>query len=332
VRRIQLPGTSLETSVLGFGCAPLMGKVGRRESLALLELAHSLGVSHIDTARSYGYGESESMVGDFIARRRDEVTVTTKFGIAPPRGTRALSLAKSVARRVLARAPRLRTALGRRAGVGGTPGSFTLAEATTSFETSLRELRTDHVDMLLLHEPSIDDLRSGELLGFLQACVDQGKARQFGIASRVPETLEILSESPEYARVIQIPDDVLERSVERMPALRERPRFIHSAIREALPRIRGHLDAEPERQATWSRRLDVDCADPTVLGGLLIGYALQVNPDGVVLFGSQSEDHVRAAVDLTAGAQALSGDQIRRFAELVAGGFGTGKQPALAPD
>ena len=321
MKRVQLPGTGIETSNLGIGCAPLMGGVGRRESLALLELAHSLGVTHIDTARSYGYGEAESMVGDFIAGRRDAVTVTTKLGITAPRHSRALSLAKSAARKTLARAPRIRAMMSRRAGEAITAGHFTVEEANASFETSLRELRTDYVDLLLLHEPRVADLDSEALLEFLESCVESGKTRQYGIASPVRDTLEILADKPAYAHVLQIPDDILERNVERLSTLRERPLFTHSAIREALPRTRTYLEERPELRASWSTTLGADCSDSTVLGALVLGYALRANPSGVVLFGSKNERHIRAAVERTMGESAFSGDIIEQFARLVEDAF-----------
>ena len=76
MRAVALPGTELAPSRLAFGSAPLMARLGRRESVRLLEVAHDSGITHFDTARSYGYGEAESAVGDFLvgtAGRGDRV-------------------------------------------------------------------------------------------------------------------------------------------------------------------------------------------------------------------------------------------------------------------
>ena len=43
-----------------------MARLGRRESVRLLEVAYDSGITHFDTARSYGYGEAESAVGEFL--------------------------------------------------------------------------------------------------------------------------------------------------------------------------------------------------------------------------------------------------------------------------
>ena len=44
----------------------MMGRVGRKASLAALTAAYDNGVIFYDTARSYGYGESEALLGDFF--------------------------------------------------------------------------------------------------------------------------------------------------------------------------------------------------------------------------------------------------------------------------
>ena len=111
MRTVRLPGTDLTPSRLGFGTSLLMARLGRRESVRLLEVAHESGITHFDTARAYGYGEAESAVGDFLAGRRDAVTVTTKVGLLPPRNSRGLRAAKAVARAAVSRAPALRARL-----------------------------------------------------------------------------------------------------------------------------------------------------------------------------------------------------------------------------
>ena len=67
MRRVELPGSELRLSRLGFGTAGLMARLGRRESVRLVEIAHDSGITHFDTARAYGYGEAESALGDFLA-------------------------------------------------------------------------------------------------------------------------------------------------------------------------------------------------------------------------------------------------------------------------
>ena len=55
--------------------------------------------------------------------------------------------------------------------------------AIRSLETSLRELHTDYVDLLLLHEATLADAASKPLIDALQEQVARGTVRAFGVAS-----------------------------------------------------------------------------------------------------------------------------------------------------
>ena len=100
MRQVTLPGTNIKASSWGYGCASLMAQTSRAESVMLLETAFDAGVTYYDVARSYGYGEAESAVGDFLRGKRDQITLATKLGISPPAQTRSLAMAKSVVRRI----------------------------------------------------------------------------------------------------------------------------------------------------------------------------------------------------------------------------------------
>lgn len=169
----------MRSCILGFGYASLGGRRGRSESLRLLEAAYDAGITHFDVARSYGYGENESILGDFTSTKRDKVTITTKFGILPARRPAGLKAAKSIAKKLVALNPGMRRVLNQRAAKRAAKvyagGHFTVQDAKSSLESSLQELRTDYIDILLLHECKPKDLDSNELLEFLKACVEEGK-------------------------------------------------------------------------------------------------------------------------------------------------------------
>src|SRR3954466_9123193 len=58
----------------------------RREAIATLRRGLDLGLNHIDTAEMYGDGESEALVGEALAGRRDEAFVVSK--VLPQNSTR----------------------------------------------------------------------------------------------------------------------------------------------------------------------------------------------------------------------------------------------------
>src|SRR5437867_2902058 len=81
MKRLRLANTSLEVSALGFGCVSLTTHADRRDARALLDLAYDSGITHFDTARVYGQGQSEAILGEFIRDKRDRVTIATKCGL-----------------------------------------------------------------------------------------------------------------------------------------------------------------------------------------------------------------------------------------------------------
>ena len=172
----------IRCSALGFGCAPMLGRVGRKASLAALGAAYDAGVSFFDTARSYGYGEAEGLLGEFLRGRREQVVVSTKFGIVPVRVGVMQRAMKPVARAVLRVAPGVRGVMRGRLEAQSSGGHFSVAALHESLEASLRALRTEYVDLLWMHEPAGSVLQQEELLDALEGLVVQGKVRRFGVS------------------------------------------------------------------------------------------------------------------------------------------------------
>ena len=173
-------------SVLGFGCAALLGRASRKESLTALATAFDAGITFYDTARSYGYGGSEGLLGEFFAGRRDQVVICTKFGILPASSGGWKQKIKPIARAVVKAIPALRKAAQAQAATQFVGGQFDLATLKSSFETSLRELRTDYVDMLILHAAPESVLAQDDLLEAMGRLVEAGKVRMAGISAELP--------------------------------------------------------------------------------------------------------------------------------------------------
>ena len=68
----------IRASVLGFGCGSVMGRVGREESLRAMNVAWDAGITLFDTARSYGFGEAEAVLGEFLSGKREQAVIATK--------------------------------------------------------------------------------------------------------------------------------------------------------------------------------------------------------------------------------------------------------------
>jgi aryl-alcohol dehydrogenase-like predicted oxidoreductase len=208
MQSIALSNLDLRTPALGFGCSAVMGRVGRKASLAALTAAYDAGVIFYDTARSYGYGESEALLGEFLHGRRDRVLLSTKFGIRPTPASPLKRALKPLARALLRLAPSARRTMQRQLASMSSTGHFSVAALHESLHESLRALRTDYVDFLFLHEAPMSVLQQDDLFAALRQLVAAGKIRRFGIASQ-PEVIEAaMAASVPGLQTVQFPCDL----------------------------------------------------------------------------------------------------------------------------
>jgi aryl-alcohol dehydrogenase-like predicted oxidoreductase len=180
---------SIRSSVLGFGCASIGGAVDVRTGLRAMHDAFELGVNHFDTAPSYGYGESEKRLGQFVKGRRERIVLATKFGIqvsTAARVTRPLkpivrSLKSAIKSRASGPDPRLGavsnllSGMFKRVHIDG-------QTLTKSVHCSLRVLGTDYLDYVFLHEPEDRLSRIDDVLEAVTALKTGGQIRGFGIS------------------------------------------------------------------------------------------------------------------------------------------------------
>jgi D-threo-aldose 1-dehydrogenase len=315
MHQIKLPSMEIHVSRIGFGTSMLMSRLNRQQSERLLYTALDAGITHFDTAPLYGYGEAERALGDAIKGRRETVTVTTKVGILPPKRSPLLTIAKYASRKVAARIPHLRARLRQKAQSMVVSGVFDILAVTRSLENSLRQLQTDYVDFLLLHECSEADLQKPELLEFLRTVQHQGKVRYYGVATTAPSTQAALSRFPEYAPVVQFPNSAFERNIETLDLHTGPAIFTHSSLSFGFAQFCSELATHPPSIFAWNERLGVNCLDRRALGEITLQYAMYQNPNGVVLFSSTSQEHIRA--NAATASKPLSAPRMRDFLELV---------------
>jgi myo-inositol catabolism protein IolS len=145
--------TDLKVSALGFGCWEIGGTYGRideedfRRSVAR---AIDSGVTCFDTAEAYGMGVSEEALARALGGRRNDVVIATKFGV----GYEEMPNRRDSSR----------------------------ARVLASIDKSLRRLRTDHVDIYLVHWPD-PNTPLDETMRALDDIVGQGKARYIGVSN-----------------------------------------------------------------------------------------------------------------------------------------------------
>jgi diketogulonate reductase-like aldo/keto reductase len=145
----------------------------RKEELTTLRLGLERGARLIDTAEMYGDGRAEELVAEAIAGRRDEAFLVTK--VYPHNASR----------------DKMRLAC----------------------ERSLRRLKTDRIDLYLLHWRGSVPLH--ETVEAFEALVHGGKIRRWGVSNLDVEDMDELFACP-GARGCQT-DQVLYNLVRRQP-------------------------------------------------------------------------------------------------------------------
>ncbi len=133
--------TGLHVPVLGFGAMQAGDpRIGEEHAARLLNLALDLGLTLIDTARSYGL--SEERIGRHLAHRRAEFVLSTKVGYD----------------------------------ADGFP-DWTYGCVVAGVEAACKRLHTDVIDIVHLHSCDLDRLESGEVVEALEDCRRAGKLR-----------------------------------------------------------------------------------------------------------------------------------------------------------
>lgn len=268
-----------------------------------LAAAYDAGINFFDTARSYGYGESETLLGEFLQGRRDKVLISTKFGILPVKTSWWKNAIKPVARRMLDAVPAGRKLIQKQVKAQFEEGMFTVSVLRKSLEESLRRLKTDHVDFLFAHSAPIAILENHELLRELERLVQSGAVRLAGI-SMSPDVLpHVLERRPAFLKAFQFPCNVFERSL--LQTLYNTPRkedlvLIANQLFGGVIRVaecRKVLQAlVHDERAPVSLRKKVLKVDDQILAELVLNSVLNATNIDIVVPAMMKQRHLESNV------------------------------------
>ena len=177
MRTKQLGKSDLQVSVVALGTWPMggttYGHVDDSESIATIQAALDAGINLIDTAPAYGDGRAETVVGNAIKGRRDQVIIATKVGVV--------------------RKP------------GGKWRDLTPASIRQQIEGSLRRLNVDTIDLYQIHWPD-PDTPIEDSIAELVKLREEGKFRYLGVSNfdtglmdSVTRMTELASLQPHYS-------------------------------------------------------------------------------------------------------------------------------------
>lgn len=296
LEQLRILGTH-STARLGFGCSNLLGDKTRTEGLTLLHAAYDAGIRHFDVARYYGYGEAEDMVGEFAAARREEITITTKFGLQPLTVASAMQGPMQLARKLVRSFPPLRKLVQRNVHSLVKSGQFDLATARSSLDTSLKKLRTEYIDLLLLHEPKVEDCND-ELLLFLENARRDGKIRGFGVGGDFNNLKALVERWPSFTTYAQFENSLVAQNLRTFEAIRPSTSLLtltYGAF-SAVDPIKQRIAADAHFAERSTQLLQVDLRNSSITAGVILRHALWRNTGGIVLFRSASSERIKANI------------------------------------
>ncbi len=307
-----------EIGKIGFGTPALLSLDSERERQALLGAAFDAGITHFDTAPYYGYGEAERILGRFAVDRRDQITITTKFGIAPPSLPGGVSLVGTVKRLVKRFGP-VRNILAKQAGKLVRRGAYGVEDARRSLEESLRSLRTEYIDVFLLHEGGAEDC-TPELLAFLKDRKSAGVIVHFGVGSKFSKVNEVATRQRPFAGVLQFENSITRGNLQRLQCGSGGSFITHGALGQSFREVEQAVATDTSFRDLCSAALGANVMQQGILAAAMLHWARKDNPEGPVLFSSRSKQRVAAAV-ATLNDSAFADDQIARFADVIRNRF-----------
>jgi aryl-alcohol dehydrogenase-like predicted oxidoreductase len=192
VNRRILGRTGLAVSEIGFGAWAIggdrfgnsYGPTDDAEAARAIRRAVDLGCNFFDTADVYGHGHSETLLGEALQGMRDKVILATKVG------------GNFYNRDVH---PLMRERIGQATGqsLDTLPeGAVLPVTHDTNFspgyirfavEQSLKRLKTDYLDLLQLHNPSMGQISDMSTYEVLEDLKKEGLIRFYGVSVHPPE-------------------------------------------------------------------------------------------------------------------------------------------------
>src|SRR5271166_1573225 len=181
---VEIPGTGLRVSRVALGTWAMggwmWGGTDQRDAVATIRAALRQGINLIDTAPVYGFGVSEEIVGTALAGMRKQAVITTKTGLEWRDG------------KIYRNASR--------------------ARILQEVDDSLRRLRTDYIDIYLVHwpDPLVPVEETAEAM---RSLYEQGKIRAIGVSNfSVVQASRFRSVAPVH--VLEPPYNLFERAIE----------------------------------------------------------------------------------------------------------------------
>jgi aryl-alcohol dehydrogenase-like predicted oxidoreductase len=210
--------TGLQVPVVGFGSMTIggiFGPVDDAVSIQALHAAIDAGMRFIDTSDAYGAGHSERVIGRFLRERpdRDQIIICTKGGNNMVTGAR----------------------------------NFTPEYIRGCVEGSLQRLGIEAIDLYLLHNPSVQNLKAGDSFELLEKYKAEGKIKHWGVSLNTLEECELAVADGRPA-VLQMEYNLLDQEAEGVFA---KAKAAGVGVISRVPLKRGLLSGRIDEQTQF---------------------------------------------------------------------------------
>ncbi|NRU24271.1 putative oxidoreductase [Clostridium beijerinckii] len=159
MKNIDIGNSGIKASEIGLGCMR-MASVEKSEAEKIIKTSLEEGINFFDHADIYGGGKSEEVFADAIkmdSSIREKMIIQTKCSIVP-----------------------------------GIMYDFSKEHILNSVDASLKRLKTDYVDTLLLHRPDTL-MEPEEVAEAFSKLHESGKVKYFGVSNHTPMQIELLN-------------------------------------------------------------------------------------------------------------------------------------------
>jgi aryl-alcohol dehydrogenase-like predicted oxidoreductase len=291
--------TGLNVSEIGFGAWQLCnndswGGMDEQTAHRLVHEAVERGINLFDTAPNYAHTKSERVLGDALRGRRDGVVLVSKFGHTPEG-----------------------------------PKEFTVDWFWDSLDGSLERLRTDYLDVLLLHNPPAGMYAGTDpLWAAMEQARAQGKIRHYGASLDFATEVEKCLANTR-SEVLEILFNVFHQDVRRSFAtIREHGAGTIVKVPLDSGWLTGRFDRSSRFQGIRSRWTEEEIAqraelvsriawltaDGSELAHKAIGFLLSYDEVSCVIPGTRTLDQLRS--NAAAAGLRLPPDERSRLEEL----------------
>jgi aryl-alcohol dehydrogenase-like predicted oxidoreductase len=238
----------------------------------LLHAAIDNEINIIDTANTYGSGDSEFMIGKSIRNVRDDLFIMTKAGLPVVNLPEYLSPLNQIGKKVLQRVTKR--------------GNYSKKNLISSLEKSLKRLNVDYVDCFFLHEPCFNDLKvSNDYYEGLDYIRSAGLSRYIGVSTNDASVLE------DVEKYINI--DIVQS---KMPYLSEDKKILTYCNNKNIPIVVNQVfssKSEMDIKIKIERVFNKYNIKPEETNSVLVSYAIHHLKLNSLIIGTKNSDHLK---------------------------------------